>query len=48
MSEQIHELVRERYAQSALAVLAEPTQPCCTADGIGADLYSALERDELP
>ena len=48
MSEQIHDLVRERYAQSALAVLAEPNQRCCTSEGIGSELYSALERDELP
>ncbi len=61
MTNEIHELVRERYAQSALAVLdleagcGGPTSDCCapqpgtvTGPGIGADLYSALERDELP
>ena len=61
MTNHIHELVRERYAQSALAVLGSeasccgPTSGCCAPEpgtvqgpGIGADLYSALERDELP
>jgi SAM-dependent methyltransferase len=46
MTESIHELVRERYAQSALAVL-DPVSGCC-APGDGAELYSSLERDELP
>jgi arsenite methyltransferase len=49
VSEQIHDVVRERYARSALAVLASPTEQCCTpGQGIGPGLYSALERDELP
>lgn len=48
MDDQIHDLVRERYAQSALAVL-DSGQACCAPNaGIGAELYSALERDELP
>jgi SAM-dependent methyltransferase len=49
MSEQVHELVRERYAQSATAVLESTSSFCCTPDqGVGPELYSALERDELP
>ena len=42
----VHELVRERYAKSALAVL-DASSDCC-APGDGADLYSILEREELP
>ena len=44
----IHELVRERYADAARQ--AETGTACCgTADAsIGAELYSALERDTLP
>jgi SAM-dependent methyltransferase len=48
MTDQIHELVRERYAQSALAVLDETGGCCAPEPGIGPELYSALERDELP
>jgi SAM-dependent methyltransferase len=48
MTDQIHELVRERYAQSALAVLDAPGGCCAPEPGIGPELYSALERDELP
>jgi len=48
VTDQIHELVRERYAQSALAVLDGPGACCAPETGIGPDLYSALERDELP
>ncbi len=54
MTEQIHETVRERYAQSALQVLDRGEtaaccgDACCTEQGIGPGLYSALERDELP
>ena len=48
MTDQIHEAVRERYAQSAIAVL-DARQACCApSEGIGSELYSALERDELP
>jgi SAM-dependent methyltransferase len=44
---EIHETVRLRYAQAALGVLNG--ESCCndSAD-YGAELYSALERDELP
>ena len=48
MTEQIHERVREHYATSASAVLADGSAACCDEPGIGAELYSALQRDELP
>ena len=61
MTNEIHELVRERYARSALAVLESgasccgPSTDCCSPEtglsaepDIGPELYSALERDELP
>lgn len=54
MTEQIHEMVRERYAQSAIRVLERSDtstccgDACCDEPGFGPDLYSALERDELP
>jgi arsenite methyltransferase len=54
MTEQIHETVREHYAQSALQVLERGVaadccgDACCTEQGVGPDLYSVLERDELP
>jgi arsenite methyltransferase len=60
MSDQVHDLVRERYAESAISVLnssaaaccgseTETATACCAPDpGIGAELYSALERSELP
>ena len=53
MTELIHETVREYYAQSALRVLERGTasccdDACCTDGSVGPDLYSALERDELP
>ena len=48
MTDHIHELVRERYAASALRA-ASGTGACCgPEDGIGAGLYSVLERDALP
>jgi SAM-dependent methyltransferase len=46
--------VREHYAQSALQVLERGQaadccgDACCTDGSIGPDLYSALEREELP
>ena len=43
----IHEEVRQRYAASALQAVAGDAA-CCGEEGIGAELYSALERDELP
>ena len=48
MTDQIHELVRERYAQSALSVLDTAAGCCAPEPGLGPELYSALERDELP
>src|SRR3954452_12772511 len=48
MTEQIHELVRERYAASAVAVLDRGSACCAPGEGIGSELYSTLERDELP
>ena len=45
--EQVHEEVRERYAQSARQVQTG-NAACCGEEGIGAELYSALERNELP
>ena len=48
MTDQIHELVRERYAQSAIAILDQGSSCCAPGAGIGAELYDALERDELP
>lgn len=48
MTDQIHDLVRERYAAAAIRA-GEGTGACCgPEDGIGAGLYSAPERDELP
>jgi arsenite methyltransferase len=44
--EALHEEVRIRYA--AAAVQAGAGTCCSTSDGIGAELYSALEREELP
>ncbi len=51
MTEQIHEMVREHCAQSALRVLERSEtsaccgDACCDEPGFGPDLYSALERD---
>jgi arsenite methyltransferase len=43
----IHENVREHYA--AAAIRAAKGSSCCSEpESIGANLYSALERDELP
>jgi arsenite methyltransferase len=46
-TESIHETVREHYA--AAAVRASQGSACCSdPETIGAELYSALERDVLP
>jgi SAM-dependent methyltransferase len=46
-TETIHETVREHYA--AAAIRASQGESCCADPAtIGAELYSALERDELP
>jgi len=43
----VHEVVRERYAQAALTVLRD--EGCCAnGEGFGPELYSSLEREELP
>jgi len=52
-TETIHQAVRERYAAAALPLLDDEPATCCSGDccgdeGIGAELYSVLERDELP
>lgn len=45
--EDIHETVRKHYADAAIR--ATQGASCCgDPEGIGAELYSALERDELP
>ncbi len=48
MTTDIHELVRDRYAASALAVTQTNAACCSPGQGIGSELYTALERDELP
>jgi arsenite methyltransferase len=46
-TESIHETVREHYANAAIR--ATQGSSCCSdPETIGANLYSALERDELP
>ena len=44
----IHEEVRQRYAASARQVMSSGDAACCGEQGIGAELYSALEKQELP
>jgi len=62
MTEQIHETVRDHYAQAALSASQDARSPSpaasCCGDGCGAgcgpegaagpELYSVLERQELP
>jgi arsenite methyltransferase len=56
VSQSIHEVVRERYGQSALAVLNDAAASCCESSETccapgeqpSAELYDALERSELP
>src|SRR5918994_4242008 len=52
MTEQIHEIVRERYAAAATQAATQAATGCGTCCGepetIGGSLYSALERDTLP
>jgi arsenite methyltransferase len=48
MTEPIHDQVREHYAQAAQAVLDSGGPACCDEPGIGPELYSALEPEELP
>jgi arsenite methyltransferase len=46
-TETIHETVRAHYADAALRA-AQGSSCCSDPETIGANLYSALERDELP
>jgi len=46
-TETIHETVREHYATAALRA-SQGTSCCGNPDTIGAELYSSLERGELP
>ena len=46
-TESIHETVREHYAAAAVRPPRAP-RAAAIPRRIGADLYSALERDELP
>ncbi len=48
MTDQIHELVRDRYARSAIEVINNGAQSAADETGIGAELYSTQERDGLP
>ena len=48
MTEQIHEIVRERYAAAATHAATGSGACCGPEEGIGAGLYSALEQAELP
>ncbi len=45
-TETIHDEVRSHYA--AAAARASQGTACCSSEGIGPELYSALERSELP
>ena len=48
MTDQIHDMVRERYAAAALTAATGSGACCGPEEGIGAGLYSALEQAELP
>jgi arsenite methyltransferase len=48
VTDTIHETVREHYARAALQVLETGSSCCADETGIGAELYSVLERDEVP
>ena len=48
MTDQIHDMVRERYAAAARRPTTGTGACCGPDDGIGAGLYSALERNDLP
>ena len=48
MTDQIHDMVRERYAAAAVSAATGSGACCGPEDGIGAGLYSALEQSELP
>jgi arsenite methyltransferase len=48
VTDQIHEMVRERYAAAANQAATGSGACCGPEEGIGAGLYSALELTELP
>ena len=48
MTNPIHEVVRDRYAAAALGATESADSCCAPRDGISAELYSTLERSELP
>jgi arsenite methyltransferase len=48
MTDTIHEAVRDHYARAALKVLESETSCCSDEPGIGSELYSVLEREDLP
>ncbi|MCA1572833.1 MAG: arsenite methyltransferase [Chloroflexi bacterium] len=48
MTDQIHEMVRDRYAAAATQAASETGACCGPEEGIGAGLYSVLEREGLP
>ena len=48
MTDQIHEMVRERYAAAATQAATGSGACCGPEEGIGGGLYDALQRDELP
>ena len=46
--DRIHDEVRQRYAASARQVMANNAAACCGDTSVGSQLYSALQREELP
>ncbi|MEO7294576.1 MAG: arsenite methyltransferase [Candidatus Limnocylindria bacterium] len=48
MTDQIHDMVRQRYAAAATQAATGSGACCGPEDGIGAGLYSVLERNDLP
>lgn len=48
MTDQIHDIVRERYAAAATQAASGSGACCGPEDGIGAGLYSELDRGALP
>jgi arsenite methyltransferase len=48
MTDQIHDLVRRHYAAAANQAVTGSGGCCGPEDGIGPELYDALERSELP
>ncbi len=48
MTDQIHDVVRKRYAAAAVQASSGTGACCGPEEGIGAGLYSALERHALP